>query len=121
MGVRGYFVKKAEALRAEINERTEAATSSYSAKVDFLQYIYSVLVAKNHYKIRLWCLYFSTILIMFTEQLCCRKVLCGCFRFIWLWQLIPIIKRGAERCALHLYCTYLIELIFADFMDYGNL
>ena len=29
-------------------ERAEAATNSYSAAVDFLQYIYSVLVAKNH-------------------------------------------------------------------------
>ena len=32
----------------EYNERVEAATSSYSAEVEFLQYIYSVLVAKNH-------------------------------------------------------------------------
>ena len=32
----------------EHNERVEAATSSYSAEVEFLQYIYSVLVAKNH-------------------------------------------------------------------------
>ena len=32
----------------ELNERAEAATSSYSAAVDFLQYIYSVLVVKNH-------------------------------------------------------------------------
>ena len=39
---------KTEALHAELNERAEAATSSYSAEVDFLQYIYSVLVAKNH-------------------------------------------------------------------------
>ena len=55
MGVRGYFLKK-QVLHAEINEKVEATTSSYSAKVDFLQYIYSVLVAKNHYKIRLRCL-----------------------------------------------------------------
>ena len=49
MSVRGYFLKKA--LHAELKERAEAATSKYSAEVDFLQYIYSVLVAKNHYKI----------------------------------------------------------------------
>ena len=30
------------------NERAEAATSSYSATGNFLKYIYSVLVAKNH-------------------------------------------------------------------------
>ena len=31
-----------------LSEKKEAATSSYSAEVDFLQYIYSVLVAQNH-------------------------------------------------------------------------
>ena len=51
--------EKTEVLHAEINEKVEAATSSYSAKVDFLQYIYSVLVAKNHYKIRLRCLVYE--------------------------------------------------------------
>ena len=48
MGIRGYFLKKTEALLAELNERAEAATCGCSAEVDFLQYIYSVLVAKNH-------------------------------------------------------------------------
>ena len=37
--------EKTEALYAEINERAEAATSSYSAKGNFLQYIYFVLMA----------------------------------------------------------------------------
>ena len=45
-----------EVLYAELNERVEAATTSYSATDDFLQYIYSVLVAKNHQKIRSGCL-----------------------------------------------------------------
>ena len=48
MGLRGYFLKKTEALHAELNKRAEAATSSYFAEVEFLQYIYSVLLAKNH-------------------------------------------------------------------------
>ena len=47
MEVPGYFLKK-QALRAKLSERAEAATSSFSAPVEFLQYIYSVLVAKNH-------------------------------------------------------------------------
>ena len=55
----------------------EAATNSYYAKGDFLQYAYSVLVAKSHNKIRSRCLvhefffhrYFLTILNMVTEQL----------------------------------------------------
>ena len=38
-GGAGLLSEKTEALRAELNERTEAATSSYSAEVDFLQYI----------------------------------------------------------------------------------
>ena len=52
----GLISKKTEILFAELNEREEADTSSYSASGDFLQYIYSVLVAKNHQKIESRCL-----------------------------------------------------------------
>ena len=44
----GLLSEKMEALHADLNERGEAATSIYSAEVDFLQYIYLVLVTKNH-------------------------------------------------------------------------
>ena len=47
-GGTGLLSEKMGALHAELNERAEAATSSYSAAIDFLQYIYSVLVTKNH-------------------------------------------------------------------------
>ena len=40
--------EKTEALYLELKERAEAVTSSHSTAGDFLQYIYSVLVAKNH-------------------------------------------------------------------------
>ena len=55
----GYGVdleKKTEALFPELNERAEAATSSYSVIGDFLQYIYSMLVTKNHQNARSRCL-----------------------------------------------------------------
>ena len=52
----GLASEKTEALYGELNEGVEAATSSYSATGKFLQYIYSVLVAKNHQKIRSRCL-----------------------------------------------------------------
>ena len=73
----GLLSQKTEALYTEPNERVERATGSYSAAGDFLQYIYSVIVAKNHQKIRSGCLIhqfsftdvFLTILIMVTEQL----------------------------------------------------
>ena len=42
----GLLSEGAEALHAELNERAETATSSYSALGNFPQYIYSVLVAK---------------------------------------------------------------------------
>ena len=45
-----------EALYAELNESEEAVNRSYSAAGDFLQYIYSVIMAKNHQKIRSRCL-----------------------------------------------------------------
>ena len=38
--------EETEALRAELNERAEAATSNYYAAI--LQYIYSLLVDKYH-------------------------------------------------------------------------
>ena len=51
----GLISEKTEALYAELNERAEAATSSYSVTGDFLQYIYSVPVIKNHQNIRSRC------------------------------------------------------------------
>ena len=47
-GSTGLLSAETEALRAKLSKRAEAATSSYSAEVDFLQYIYSVFMAKNH-------------------------------------------------------------------------
>ena len=47
-GGTGLISEKTEAMYAELNESAEAVTSSYSATGDFLQYIYSVLVTKNH-------------------------------------------------------------------------
>ena len=46
-GGKGLFSEETEALHAERHERAEAATSSYSSAIAFLQYIYLVLVAKN--------------------------------------------------------------------------
>ena len=50
-GGTGSISEKKEALYAELNKIVGAATSSYSATGEFLQYIYSVLVVKNHKKI----------------------------------------------------------------------
>ena len=47
---------KMEILYAELNERAEAATGSYSVTGYYLQYIYSVPVTKNHRNIRSRCL-----------------------------------------------------------------
>ena len=47
--------EKTEAFYVELNEIVEAATSSYSAPGDIIQYFYSVLVAKNQKKIRIRC------------------------------------------------------------------
>ena len=46
-GGTGLLFGKEETMHAELNQRVEAATNNYSA-VDFLQYIYLALVAKNH-------------------------------------------------------------------------
>ena len=49
-GITGLISGKTEGLYTKLNKRAEAATVSYSAIGDFLQYIYSLLVAKNHRK-----------------------------------------------------------------------
>ena len=48
--------EKTEVLHAELKERAEAATGSYSVTGDSLQYSYSVPVSKNNRNIRSRCL-----------------------------------------------------------------
>ena len=55
-GGTGLVSEKTKALFAKLNQRVEAATSSYSATGEFLKYIYSMLVEKNHQTIRSRCL-----------------------------------------------------------------
>ena len=55
----GLLSEKTEVLSAELNESAEAATSSYTAAGNFLQYIYSVIMAKSHQKIRSRCLVYE--------------------------------------------------------------
>ena len=99
-GGTGLISEKTEAWYAELNERAEAATSSYSVTEIFLQYNYSVAVTKNHQNTRTRCLVhefpftyiFLTILIMVTEQLYWRKnfiaasVWYSCGYLFLLWQ-----------------------------------
>ena len=54
-GGMGLVSEKTDALYAELNERLEAATSSYSATGEFLQYICTVPVTKNDQKIQSRC------------------------------------------------------------------
>ena len=51
-GVQGQFREKTEALYEGLNEKAEAVIRNYFVTGDFLQYIYYVLVIKNHQKIR---------------------------------------------------------------------
>ena len=48
--------EKTGVLYAELDEREEAVTGSYFVTGDSLQYIYSVLVTKNHRNIQSRCL-----------------------------------------------------------------
>ena len=78
-GVTGLVSKKTEAFYPGFNQRVEAATSSYSATDKFLQYIYSMLVAKNHQMIQSRCLVHE---FSFTDILF-HSILYGC-RFLLL-------------------------------------
>ena len=55
-GGTGLISEKTEVLYAELNERAEEVTSSYSVTGDSLRYVYSVLVTKNHQNIQSRCL-----------------------------------------------------------------
>ena len=52
IGGTGLISEKTKVLYAELNERAEAATGTYSVTGNSLQYIYSTLVTKNHRNIR---------------------------------------------------------------------
>ena len=52
----GLISEKTEVLYIELNERAEAATSSYSGTGNSLQHIYFVPVSKNHWNIHSGCL-----------------------------------------------------------------
>ena len=106
----GLISEKTESLYAEHNERAEAASSSYFATTVF----YNIFILSLWLRIKRrsdqgvcsWIFLhrsFLTILIMVTEHLYWKNILCGCFCFIWLCLLIAIMKRWAERCALQLY------------------
>ena len=119
-GCTGLVSEKTEALYADLNKRVKAANSSCSATSEFLQYICSVLVAKNQQNIRLRCFVhefcftdiFNDINHGYRVALL-KKILFGCVRFIWLWLLIAIMKRCSKRCAPQLYLTSLsISIIF---------
>ena len=99
---------KAEALC--VNERAEAATSRYSATGYFLQYIYSVLVAKNHQKVRSRCLdhefsftyifewYYSWLQSSFIEE----KIFVGT-SVLYNWGYLLLLWKGAQNDA-HCSC-----------------
>ena len=91
-GCTGLVSEKTDALYAKLNEKVEAATSSYSATGEFLQYIYSVLVAKNDQKIQLRCLVHE---FSFTD-IFLNSVLHGCGFLLLFW-------RGAQNDA-HCSC-----------------
>ena len=55
----GLIFEKTDVLYAELNERAETATGSYSVAGDSLQYIYSVPVSKKHRNIRSRCLVYK--------------------------------------------------------------
>ena len=99
-----FKVTKFESLLYEINTFLGKTTTCIGLQV---KQIFSVNV---YIVFSLWILLhrlFLTIISKVTELLCWRKIYCDCFRLIWLWLLIAIKKRCAERWALKLYRTSL--------------
>ena len=98
IGGTGLTSEITEALYTELIEKAEAATSSHSAVGDFLQYLYSVLVAIYHQKIRSKC---SVHEISFTDIF--KDINHGCKAAIltknYLWLLLFYM-------AVATYCYY---------------
>ena len=88
------FWKSRSFVYAELNETVEATTSSYSATGEFLRYIYSVLVAKNHQKIRSRCLVHE----FFFTDIFLNSILYGFVFLLLLWK-------GAQNNA---HCNYIV-------------
>ena len=83
--IRGYevsFWKSRSFVYAELNESVEATNSSYSATGEFLRYIYSELVAKNHENIQSSCLVHE---FSFTD-IFLNSTLYGCGFLMLLWK-----------------------------------
>ena len=77
-----FFKKK----KAKYNLLAYLATSDYSAAGDFLQYIYSVLVAKNYQKILLRCLVRETSFTGIFNDINHGYIVC-ILKKIYLWLL----------------------------------
>ena len=115
---KGLFSEKTKALHAELNKRAEAATSHqdlFCSSRFFRICLFGACDRESFEEplevfsswIFLYRIFLMT-LIMVTEHLFWRKVLCGCFCLIWLLLLSDIIKSCTEWCALELHCTSLI-------------
>ena len=114
MGVRGYFLKKQKLyMQNSTKERKQPPVVILQKLIFyniFIRCLWLRIIRRSNKVFSLWIfllIFCLTILIMVKEQLYWRKVLCGCFRFRWLWLLIAIMKRCAERCALQLFRTSL--------------
>ena len=76
------FWKNGSFVYAELNEGVEAATSGYSAIGEFLRYIYSLLLAKNHQNIQSR---FSVHECSFTD-IFLNSILSGCGFLLLVWK-----------------------------------
>ena len=93
--------------------RKQSPLVSYSVRTDFLQIFILCLwlrpIRRSDQGVKFMNFpsqRFLMISIMVSEKLYRRKIICGCFGFIWLWLLIAVMKT-CERCALQLYRTSL--------------
>ena len=107
----GLISEKTEVLHAELNERAEVATSSYSVTGDSLEYIYFVLLTKNHRDIQTRCLVYEfsftdvfdginhgyRATILKKKIFLAASILYGCGYLFLLWK-------GAQNDA---HCNYI--------------
>ena len=100
--------EKTEPLWAELNERAEAATSSYSTTCNVLSCTYSVSLAKKSSEVTIKVFssliffnrYFNNISHGYRAAIL-KKKFYGCFCSSWLWLLLDIMKRCAEQCTMY--------------------
>ena len=118
MGVRGYFLKKWKLCMQNLTkvERKQPPVVILQQSIfynTFVRCLWLRIIRRSDRGVQFMNfssqMFFNDINYGYRADIL-KKSFYGCFRLIWLWLLITLMKRCAGRCALELYRTSLNHL-----------